>query len=468
MTLIVTAARRRGRLATALVLAVVGTLGAGVGSASAVLPVKVGSQPAALEAARDAVLFWNAAAGRAATAACIAPLDNPLHESRMYAMTHLAIHDALNAIDRRYDSYASRAQVTRAASAEAAVVAAARDVLTATVREIPAPFTQCRDAGVSSVERDYAQAVSALPPSAEVTEGLTVGRAAAAAVLTKRTGDGSDTPLVVSDFPQGSTPGEWRFTPDRPFAFAPGWGEVRPFALRTPTQFDSPPPYPVASGRYAADVAEVKAYGGDDVITPSARTPWQTEVALFWWESSPLMWNAITRDVASRQQMSAHDTARLFALLDMALADGYVGSFAQKYDDLFWRPVTAIREAATDGNRATIADPSWTPLQVTPPIPDHDSAHAVEGGAAAGVLRQVLGTDRVRFSACSVTVTEGKCGETGEIRHEFTSFTQAATENSESRIWIGFHFRHAVETGQAHGIRIGRWTAQHSLTPVRR
>jgi hypothetical protein len=104
---------------------------------------------------------------------------------------------------------------------------------------------------------------------------------------------------------------------------------------------------------------------------------------------------------------------------------------------------------------------------VTPPIPDHDSAHAVEGGAAAGVLKAVLGTDKISFSACSVTVAQGKCGEVGEIRHQFSSLTEAARENSESRIWIGFHFRHAVEEGQAHGLKIGRWTAEHSLGTVR-
>ncbi|HEU4331108.1 MAG TPA: vanadium-dependent haloperoxidase [Lapillicoccus sp.] len=452
----------RTRLAAALAALTVAVLGAGCTTPAQASTTTDGVQ--------DAVLFWNEAAGRAATAACIAPFDNPLHESRMYAMTHLAIHDALNAIDRRYDAYASRPPVDPMVSPAAAVVGAASAVLTAAIGQIPAPFTQdCRNAGVASVEYDLAQAMAGLPASPATTRGLDLGRSTAAAVLAARTGDGSDTPLIVSDFPQGSAPGAWRFTPDRPFAFAPKWGEVRPFALRSTGQFRSGTPLALTSQQYAWDLAEVRTYGSDR--TPSAqahvRSSWQTEVALFWWQSSPLAWNAIGRDLARLRGLDGHDTARLFALLNMALADGYVGSFAQKYDDLFWRPVTAIRLADTDGNPDTTADPTWNPLQVTPPIPEHDSAHAVEGGAAAGVLRTVLGTDQVAFSACSVTLPQGKCGELGEIRHQFTSLTQAATENSESRIWIGFHFRHAVEEGQAHGVKIGRWTAEHSLLAVR-
>jgi hypothetical protein len=458
------------RVVPTVALGTLAVVGLSPGPATAHHPPSASSGPST-DRVSEAVLFWNAAAGRAATAACIAPLDNPLHESRMYAMTHLAVHDALNAIDRRYGSYASRPDVKQPASTEAAIAAAAYTVLSATVRGIPAPFTQeCRDAGSASLDTDYAQAVGGLTPSAATTSGLDVGHGTAAAILDQRTKDGSDTPLIVPAYPQGTTPGVWRFTPERPFAFAPGWGGVRPFALRSPGQFRSDGPLALSSERYATDVAEVQAYGSNRPTLPEARVraPWTTEVAYFWQESSPLMWNAIARDIAGNRRLDGHDTARLFALLNMALADGYVGSFAQKYDDRFWRPVTAIREADSDGNPGTTADPAWTPLQVTPPIPDHDSAHAVEGGAAAGVLREVIGTDRVEFSACSVTVPQGKCGELDEIRHDFSSLTEAAAENSESRIWIGFHFRHAVEAGQEHGLNIGRWTARHSLGLVRR
>ena len=180
----------------------------------------------------DAVIAWNANAGKAAVAACISPVDNPLHESRLYAMTHVAIHDALNAIDRRSRPYAFSARVKRRASPEAAVAAAARDVLVPLLNQIPAPFPPaCGAAGAASVEADYAAALAAIPDGRAKTRGIEVGEAAAAAILALRAADGADTPLVVTDYPQGTNPGEYRFTPGTPFVFAPGWADVTPFVL---------------------------------------------------------------------------------------------------------------------------------------------------------------------------------------------------------------------------------------------
>ena len=275
-------------------------------------------------------------------------------------------------------------------------------------------------------------------------------------------GDGSDTPIIVdaSGYQQGTGPGQWRFTPDRPFAFAPGWGAVRTFALRGNQARHVDPPYPLRSRAYARDLATVKRLGGDGITTPSTRTPDQTQAARFWIESSPLQWNRIARSVAINRHLDSWQSARLFSLLDMALADGYVVSFDVKYENPFWRPVTAIREADTDGNRATTADPAWTPLDTTPPIPDHDSAHAVQGGAAAAVLARAFGTDRVSFSTCSLTLPEGQqCDDASPVLRGYRSFSQAARENANSRVWVGFHFPHASRTGLAHGYRIGTLVA---------
>ena len=149
------------------------------------------------------------------------------------------------------------------------------------------------------------------------------------------------------------------------------------------------------------------------------------------------------------------------------MADGYIGSFDTKYHYRFWRPVTAIRLADIDDNPATIADPTWTPLVQTPPIPDYDSGHAVEGGAAAEVLRQFFKTDQVSFSACSFTLPAGQtCSDASPTLRRFTSFSQAADENAVSRIYVGFHFRDAVETGTRHGEKIGRRAVNHFLRPV--
>jgi hypothetical protein len=415
----------------------------------------------------DAVSAWNANAGKAALAACISPGDDPLHESRMYAMTHLAIHDALNAIDRRSRPYAFNATAKRGASPDAAVAAAARDVLVALVRQIPAPFPPaCVQAGVTSVETDYTSALAAIPDGRHKARGIEVGQAAAAAVLALRAADGSDTPLVVDNFPQGTAPGEYRFTPGTPFAFAPGWGDVTPFVLDHSSQFRPGPPYPVTGSKYAADLNEIKALGGDGVTTPSARTPEQTEIALFWVESSPLQWNRIARTVSARLDPWAQ--ARLFALLNMSLADGYVSSFETKYHYNYWRPVTAIRAADTDGNPRTSADPTWTPLVTTPPIPDYDSAHAVEGGAGATVLKRFFGTDRIGFSTCSLTLPAGgTCSDPSPITRSYASFSAAAAENGISRILVGFHFRKAVDEGIEHGNRIGDLAVDRFLRPVR-
>jgi len=430
----------------------------------------------------DAVTDWNANAGAAALAACIAPSDNPLHESRLYAMLHLAVHDALNAIERRSRPYAHDAVAPAGTSADAAVAAAARDVLVSQIAQIGAPFPpQCIASGVARAEADYTSAMAAIADGPAKSQGIALGQAAAAAVIALRANDGSDTALVDPAYPQGTAPGEWRFTPGSPpVAFAAGWGQVRPFTLRDAAQFRPGPPLAVdcagkplrnADGcrKYAADVEEVRRLGSDGVSAPSARSAEQTEIALFWVESSPLAWNRIARSVSATQGLDAWQNARLFGLLNMALADGYVASFATKYHYGFWRPVTAIREAGADGNPGTTADPAWMSLRPTPPIPDYESAHAVQGAAAAQVMMRVFGRDNIGFSACSLSLPAGStCTDANPVRRSYRGFRQAAAENGESRVLVGFHFRDAVEKGLRHGRQIGEWTVDQALTPQRR
>ena len=444
-----------------------------VTTAATVLTMLVGAASAApsqASAASDVVSAWNANAGKAAVAACISPVDNPLHESRMYAMTHVAIHDALNAIDRRSRPYAFDTKAPRGASPDAAVAAAAHDVLVPLLAEIPAPFPpECGMAGITSVGGDYAAALAAIPDGPAKTRGIEVGEAAAAAILAMRTDDGSVTPLLDFGYPQGTEPGEYRFTPDRPFAFAPGWAGVAPFVLAHSSQYRPSPPDAVTSRKYTADFAEVKRLGGDGVTTASERSAEQTEIALFWLESSPLQWNRIARTVSAGSGLDPWQQARLFGVLNMALADGYVGSFDTKYHYNYWRPVTAIRTADTDGNPETDADPTWTPLAVTPPIPDYDSAHSVQGGAASEVLRRFFGTDDVAFETCSLTLPAGsRCTDASPLLRSYASFTRAAAENGLSRILVGFHFRKAVEEGIEHGRKIGKRAVNRFMLPTKR
>ncbi len=278
--------------------------------------------------------------------------------------------------------------------------------------------------------------------------------------------------LLVPDFDydQGTAPGTYRPLGVPAFAFAPGLGGVDTFALHDGSQFGPGPPHAVTDPRYTADYNQIKRLGGDGVTTPSARTADETEIAMFWYESSPLQWNRIAKDVAAAARLDAWEQARLFGLLNIALTDGYIGTFATKYQYDYWRPITAIRLGGSDGNPATVGDASWTPLMPTPDIPDYDSGHSVEGGAAAAVLRRFFRRDRVAFSACSTTLTApgSKCDEGAPRFRTYRSFSQAAAENGLSRILIGFHFREAVEVGIEHGRKIGNYTVHHVMRPTRR
>jgi len=450
------AGRRRAALLTV----------AAISLAAALVPAQASG---AVDTGPNAVQRWNEIAARAALASCLSPGNDPLHESRMYALASLAAHDALNAVDHRYASYASRPAGGTGADPDAAVAAASRTALAAALADLPPEFVGCRAAAEALVDDAYAAELAAVGDGPAKDRGVAVGTAAATAVLATRVDDGSDTPIIVdaSGYQQGTEPGQWRFTPDRPFAFAPGWGAVRTFALRGDQARHVDRPYPLRSRAYARDLETVKRLGGDGITTPSARTPDQTQAARFWIESSPLQWNRIARSVAVDRRLDSWESARLFSLLDMALADGYVVSFGVKYANPFWRPVTAIREAATDGNRRTTADPTWTPLDTTPPIPDHDSAHAVQGGAAAAVLARTLGTDDLSFRTCSLTLPEGQqCDDASPVLRSYASFSQAAQENADSRVWVGYHFPHASRTGLDHGYRIGRFVA-NDLPAVR-
>ena len=424
--------------------------------------------PASVQA--DAVTTWNENAAKAATAACVHISGNGLAEARMYAMVHAAVHDAVNAIDRRSRPYAFDATVSGPVSVDAAVAAAARDVLVsviATMPELPA----CIANGIANANASYTAALAAIPSGPAKTNGVSLGQAAAAAIIAQRVGDKSDAPWVDPNYPQGTEPGEWRFTPDQPmaqFAFAPNWGEVTPFVLKRGSQFRPRGPYHLASRKYAADYNEIKRLGGDDITTASERTEDQTEIGLFWIESSPLAWNRLARAVSASRGFDLWENARLFGLLNLAMADGYIASWEAKYFYRFWRPITAIRLGDTDGNPATEGVPDWTPLQPTYPMPDHDSGHAVQGGVAAEILKQVFGTDHIEFTACSTTVGAGQtCTDATPVIRSYSSFSEAADENAVSRIYIGIHFRNAVEEGVRHGRKIADYAVHRFMKPDR-
>ena len=412
----------------------------------------------------DEVTKWNELVNQLALSSSLADL-NPNLQSRMMAMAHTAMHDALNAIDRRYQTYGQRLPLTPGASPEAAAATAAYTVLSDQLgRMVPLGFPP-QQAEVSAA---YVASLGSIPGGPAKTLGIEIGQAAAAQILALRAADRAyELPVIDPNYPQGNAPGEYRFTPPFTFAFETKWGNVPPFVLRSSDSFGPGAPYPVNSRRYLDDYNEVKSLGGDGVVTRSARTSDQTQIALFWLESSLIGWNRIARSASATQRLNLWENARLFALLNLALADGYIGVSRAKYDFNFWRPITAIREGEADGNRETAGDPSWTPLSTTPPTPDHDSGHSVEGGAAAEVLEDFFDDSRFRFRTCSMSLPAGsRCTDPSPVFRSYMSFADAAMENGLSRIYVGIHFRRAVTEGIEHGRRIGNRAVRQFLRPV--
>ena len=357
----------------------------------------------------DAVLAWNANAGEAALAACIAPTDNPLHESRMYAMTHIAIHDALNAIDRRYRPYAFVGHASRRASTDAAVAAAAHDVLVPVLGQIPAPFPPaCIDAAIASVEADYAAALAAIPDRPAKRKGINVeqgpprrsSRSAPTTARTRRCWT-STTRRAPSPASTGSRPGP-RSRSRRAGATSP------PSCCDDSSQFRADPPYAVTESAYTADFDEVKRLGGDGITTPSDRTAEQTEIALFWVESSPLQWNRIARTVSADAGLDLWEQARLFGLLNMALADGYIGIVRDQVplQLLAARHGDPARRDRRQPGHASPTRPGprwWRPLR---------SRTTTRRTASREVRRhrcskRFFGTDQISFETCSLTLPAG-------------------------------------------------------------
>jgi hypothetical protein len=416
-----------------------------------------------VSAAADPVSGWNSVAVEAALAAGQAAVV----ASRTLAIVQVAIHDALNAIDLRYEPYAFTGTAPDGASVDAAMAAAARDALIGAIAVGPFPgfgTAALQTAAVTHVDTQYAAVLASIPDGISKSDGITIGQAAAAAILGLRTADHA-TDFVT--YTPGTQPGDWQPTPNPiPFdppaaadhlpAAVPGWGRVNPFVLRRSTLFEPAGPPRLSGPKYARDYDEVKAIGEKN---SAIRTAEQTSIARFWYEGSPSGWSRIARIVAESHNLDSWETARLLALINVAMADGFIAGLETKYEFNFWRPVTAIRAGDTDGNHRTVADPAWSSLLNTPAIPDYTSTHSVLGGAASNVLRRFFRTDNVPFTTTSGIPFAG-------LTRSFTSFSQAAAENGESRIYAGIHFRSAVEDGIKQGEQIGGFVFTHALRPV--
>jgi hypothetical protein len=375
---------------------------------------------------------WN----RVATDAAIAQELDPLTESRIFAIVHASIHDALNAIDRRYEAYQARISAAQGASPDAAVAAAAH-----------ASLTELMPARKAAFEAALAETLAQVMDKDAAARGLQAGRQAAAINLANRRDDGAS--REVKYIP-GKKAGDYRPTPpDFTPALFPQWGMIRPFVLTSASQFRPAPPLDPKSVRARAEIEEVRAIGGK---TSSARTAEQSEISRYWYESSPQGWNRIARVVAADRGLDEWESARLLALVNFAMADGFIGGFEAKYHYKYWRPATAIRE---NGG----ANGDWLPDLSTPPVPDYPSTHTVLGAAAAAVMARYFGSDFVSFSMTSGAPYAG-------ITRKFWSFSEAARENGASRVLAGIHFPTAVQAGYEQGERIGVFTYERALRPL--
>jgi hypothetical protein len=385
----------------------------------------------------DIVLQWN----DVLLDAIRATGTSPPRASRIMAIVHAAVYDAVNAIDRQHAVYLVDALPHPNASMEAAAAAAAFTTLSTLLPTQQAAFNTA-----------YANSLAGIPDGNSENDGVALGASVANQILALRSNDGSN--QTPPPFLGSTAIGQWRPTPA---GLAPGllpfWGSVTPFAMDSGDQFRPDAPPAVSSVEYTADYNEVKDLGA---VNSATRTADQTQIALFWANGAgtatpPGHWNVIAHIVAEAQGNTLPENARLFAMLNVAQADAAISCWETKYAYNYWRPVTAIREGDTDGNADTTGDGDWTPLINTPPFPTFTSGHSTFSGAAATVLAAFFGTDAIAFTAPSETAVAAD--------RSFTCFSQAADESAVSRLYGGIHFTFDNNVGLDVGEQIGALVA---------
>lgn len=354
----------------------------------------------------------------------------------LQAMVHVSMYDAVVALKGGSKPLISSPNVTWPADANAAVAAAARDVLTARV-----------PAQAASVDAQYVAYLAGIADGPAKSHGIAVGQAAAAAVLLDRTGDGFDIEVPWVQPPTG--PGVFEpVAPTTPIDVK--FGQVRPLVLRSADQVQPGPPERLGSARYARDFAEVKALGR---ATGSDRTPEQTETALFWSENPMIQWNRSLRELAIARGLSLRGTARMMAMATVSSADSLITCWHWKYHYLWWRPVHAIQRADTDGNAATTADPAWQSLLVVN-HPEYPSGHGCSTGAIVPALQAYFGKDRVPITISStVTGTTRTYSRLGDVSNDVFI----------ARIYGGLHFRSTMKAGFEIGEDVSRFVVQHAF-----
>jgi hypothetical protein len=421
---------RRGLLSAAISATLTVPLFAGTAAAAGPpAPVETGS----------VVSDWNAIA----VATLAGDTGKAAQEGFLYlGFVHAAIYDAVVGVQGRYEPYRFAGRAPRGTSATAAAAAAGHKIL-----ETYSPYAQL------ALDADLAGSLATIPDGTAKTNGVAFGERVAQHLIDLRANDGRYAPVQYDKLP---APGVWRPTPP---AFAPmavPWlGGVTPMLVRGATQFAPPPPPALASTRYARDFAEVKALGS---AASTVRTAEQTATALFFSGNALVQFNTAMRDQAATRALDIAEAARMFAAVTMTVADALITTWQAKLVYGIWRPITAIQLADTDGNPATAADPSWTPLLVTPPYPDYVSGYNSVAASASRVLENLFGPRRLDLTLTSTAVP-------GAVRH-YDSGRALRSDVVDARILLGIHFRFADTAARTLGVDLADWTLDHYFQPA--
>jgi hypothetical protein len=358
------------------------------------------------------------------------------------AFVQAAVYDAVVGVEGRYEPYSFHARARRGTSVQAAAVAAAYKVLVTYV-----PSAQ------ATLDEQYAASLAQLPDGKPKTRGIAFGTRAAEHLIRLRADDGRNASI---EFTQPPAPGVWRSTPPAFLPMSAPWlGFVTPLLVHSATQFAPPPPPALTSARYTRDFNEVKALGS---ATSTERTPAQTDTARFFSGNGLVQYNAALRDQVRVRQLDIVEAARMFAAIDMSVADAVISVWYAKYVYGYWRPITAINLADTDGNPATVADPSWTPLFPTPPYPEYPSGYNVVNSTVTHGLEELFETRRLQLTLISTAVPG--------VERFHDSGRALRRDVVGARMWNGFHFRFANTAAREMGRRLTDWTLDHYFQPI--
>ena len=370
----------------------------------------------------------------------------PYVATRYAAILHAAVFDAVNGVDPKYAPVHVAPAAPPGASARAAAVMAAYTALINIYPAQKATFDAALPGSLAGIASG-----SAAEHSVSIQRGIAWGQSVASQILAFRANDGAN--AFLPPYTGGSAPGQWRPTPP---AFAAGVGQVyatvTPWVMSFPSQFRPGPPPDLTSPTYTADFNETKTMGN---ITSTTRTADETLYAQFWQNSTVTwFWERVATSLSAQRNFTLADNAHLLAVLSLAMADATIATFDAKYTYSFWRPVTAIRAADTDGNPATDPDPTWTPLIVTPAHPEYPSAHSIISSAATAVLANFFG-ENTSFTVDSSSMAG--------VTRSFTSFSAATEEIKNARVFGGIHYRNSCNVGQSVGDAVGAYVLERAL-----